>query len=95
MASKGQCILQTVDEHMNPMTGMWDEDTTSNIFLLVDVERILRISLGARLGADFVASHKTHAYSFSSRSAYYVESENQFANRVKNDDVGPLSNNLV
>jgi hypothetical protein len=84
--SKGQCLLHTVDELINPVTGMWDEQLIRENFLQIDVERILKIPLSVHLNEDFVAWHKTNSHTFSVRSAYFLEWEHQFGTRTRRED---------
>lgn len=95
ISRKGFCLLNTVDEFINPWTGRWDEDLILDNFVSVDVQRILRIPLSTQLTEDFVAWHKTRTYSFSIRSAYYTKWEHQFGMRIRRDDVGPSKSNPV
>jgi hypothetical protein len=83
---RGQCILRTVDELINPHTGTWDEELINSIFSPFDVEQILRIPLSQNLENDFIAWHKTKNYIFSVRSAYHIEWENQFGIKVNRPD---------
>ena len=89
------CLLNCVDELINPWTGRWDEDLILDNFVSVDVERILRIPLSTQLTEDFVAWHKTRTYSFSVRSTYYTEWEHQFGARIRRVEVGPSKSNPV
>jgi hypothetical protein len=70
---KGQSILRTVDELINPITGEWDEEIIRDNLLAIDAEKILRIPLSDSLNDDFVAWNNTRTYKFTLRSTYYTE----------------------
>ena len=78
---KGNVLLRTVNELIDPNTGAWDVELIRIIFLPIDAERILRIPISVHLNEDFVAWHKTKSHSFSVRSAYYSEWEHQFGSK--------------
>jgi hypothetical protein len=59
VTDRGRCILRTVDELINPMTGTWDEDLIKYIFNPFDVQQILRIPLSQNLENDFIAWNKS------------------------------------
>lgn len=80
---RGNTLLTTVDELINPGTGWWDEALIRSIFSPLDVESILRIPLSDQLPEDFVAWNATKLYCFSVRSAYYIEWEHQFGPRLR------------
>jgi hypothetical protein len=80
---KGQSILRTVDELINPITDEWDEDIIRENLLAIDAEKILRIPLTDSLNDDFVAWNNTKTYTFTVRLAYYTEWEHQFGNRIR------------
>lgn len=61
----GMCMLQTVDELIDPWTRTWDEALLRDNFISIDVEQILRIPLSTNLTEDFIAWHKTRPFSFS------------------------------
>jgi hypothetical protein len=86
VTNRGRCILRTVDELINPITGTWDEDLIKSIFNPFDVQRILRIPLSQNLENDFIAWNKSKNYMFSVRSAYYSEWELQFGTRMRRAD---------
>ena len=75
---RGNTLLCTVNELINPETGGWDEDLVRHIFFSVDVDRILKIPLSLHQQEDFVAWQYTRSGTFSVRSAYYVEFDHQF-----------------
>lgn len=54
-------------------TNTWDEVLIRDNFIPIDAEGILKIPLSEHMQEDFVAWHKTKIYSFSVRSAYYIE----------------------
>jgi hypothetical protein len=73
---RGQMLLRTVDELINQDTMQWDEQMLTDNFNPIDVSRILRIPLSENVenvDEDFVAWHLIKSYSFSMKSAYYLE----------------------
>lgn len=91
---KGNVLLRTVDELIDPNTGAWDVELVGSLFLPIDAERILRIPLSVHLNEDFVAWNKTKSHSFSVRSAYYSECEHQFGSKIISTE-GTSNVNLV
>lgn len=83
---RGNILLRTVDELINPDTGVWDEEMIKDVFFPVDVENILRIPLSDFLTEDFVAWNMTRTSLFSVRSAYYTKWDHQFGARVRRED---------
>jgi hypothetical protein len=86
LTRRGQIIIRTVDELIDPHTNAWDEELIRENFLAVDAERILRIPLSGHLTEDFVAWHKTKSHIFSVRSAYYIEWDHQFSAKTRRMD---------
>jgi hypothetical protein len=85
-STRGQCLLQTVDELIDPMSGTWDEALIRANLIPVDAERILRIPLSDQLSEDFVAWHHTKTFCFSVRSAYHIEWNHQFGAKIRRSD---------
>jgi hypothetical protein len=56
---RGQMLLRTVDELINPVTMQWDEQMLTENFNPIDVSRILRIPLSQNVDDCFVAWHLT------------------------------------
>ena len=52
---KGQMLLQTISDLIDPATRSWDEVLIRDVFNPIDMERILWIPLGEHLNEDFVA----------------------------------------
>ena len=93
---KGQRLPQNVDDLIDPFTGQWDEALIRDNFIWVDVERILKIPLSPNMTEDFVAWQYTKSFSFSVRSAYYVEWEHQFGAQTRwGDGQGAIHANPV
>jgi hypothetical protein len=84
--ARGQCLLRTVDELINPLSGHWDEELIRANFLVVDAERILCIPLSDHLTEDFVAWHFSKSYIFTVKSAYHLEWEHQFGATTRRCD---------
>ena len=80
---------------VDPNTEWWDEDLSRNIFLPIDVERILRISLSASVMEDFVAWNATKSRRASVRPTYYIEWELEFGSRARNDSDATSRTNPV
>jgi hypothetical protein len=96
LTSRGQTLLRTVDELINPDTMQWDEQMLTDNFNPIDVSRILRIPLSENVDEDFVAWHLTKSYSFSVKSAYYLEWNHCNGRRLNRvDEQGPASLNPV
>jgi hypothetical protein len=94
--NRGQCILRTVDELIDPHSGSWDEELIRSIFTPFDVEQILRIPLSQNMETDFIAWNKTKNYTFSVRTAYHVEWEHQFGLKyIRSDGQGAEKVNPV
>jgi hypothetical protein len=70
---RGETLLRNVNELIDPITQYWDENLIWDIFNMIGVSRILSIPLNGNMDEDFIAWHFTKSYSFSVRSAYYVE----------------------
>jgi len=68
--ARGNNLVSTVDELINPVTSSWDVDLVKAIFWPVDAYRILQIPLTSRR-EDLVAWHFNRSDRFSVRSAYH------------------------
>jgi hypothetical protein len=55
---RGQNLLRTVDELINPTTGLWDEELIQDTFHPIEAQNILEIPKSPNLEEDFVAWHK-------------------------------------
>jgi hypothetical protein len=96
LSRRGQSILRTVDELINPITGEWDEELIRENLLAIDAEKILRIPLSDAMTEDFIAWNNTKTYSFTVRSAYYTEWDHQFGSKIhRQDGQGSVSDNPV
>jgi hypothetical protein len=96
LSRRGQSILRTVDELINPITGEWDEELIRENLLAIDAEKILRIPLSDAMSEDFIAWNNTKTYSFTVRSAYYTEWDHQFGTKIRRQDgQGSASDNPV
>jgi hypothetical protein len=56
---KGQSLLRTVDELIDPITLQRDEEIIRDMFNPLEVSRILRIPPSENMNEDFVAWHMT------------------------------------
>ena len=62
---RGQIVLKTVNELIDPISKTWDEELARSLFMQVDAERILHIPLITQLPDDFVAWQQTKNFIFS------------------------------
>ncbi|GJN27875.1 hypothetical protein PR202_gb15931 [Eleusine coracana subsp. coracana] len=69
---RGNRVVTTVDELINPIDGNWDDDLIKSLFPSVDVNRILQIPLSPGR-EDLVAWHFNRNGIFSVRSAYHCQ----------------------
>jgi hypothetical protein len=93
---RGQNLLRTIEELINPATGLWDEELVRDTFHPFEAQKILEIPISPNLEDDFVAWHKTKSYTFSVRSAYYTEWEHQFRIKIgRVDGQGSSTTNPV
>lgn len=93
---RGNTLLQTVNELIDPATRTWDEVLLRDIFSPIDVHRILSIPLSAHLHEDFIAWHYTKSYIFLVRSVYYIEWDHSHRHRLTQaDGQGPSERNPV
>ena len=73
LTSRGNSLVDKVNDLIDPVTGTWDEMLIRDIFLDVDAERILKIPLSKHLTEDFVAwSVITRKYRGSRQSSRLV-----------------------
>ena len=70
---RGQTVLTTVNDLIDPTSGNWDEDLITSIFNPVDVRRILELPLNYNAFEDFIAWHPDCRGIFSVRSAYHTQ----------------------
>ena len=90
---KGNILLKSVDELIDPETHSWDKQLIRDIFNPIDVARILRIPVNGNMTEDFIAWHLTKTYSFSVWSAYYAQWNHTFGRRINRSGQGPSSRN--
>jgi hypothetical protein len=69
----GHVIFRKVSELIDPILGERDEAIIQDIFNPLDAQKVLEIPLSQNLEEDFVAWHKTKSFTYSVRSAYYLE----------------------
>ena len=55
LTSRGNSLVDKVNDLIDPVIGTWDEMLIRCIFLDIDAERILKIPLSEHLTEDFVA----------------------------------------
>jgi hypothetical protein len=71
-----------VSQLIDVNTGLWDEPLIRNLFLPVDVNRILQIPLNIQGFEDFIASNCTEHGRFTVRSAYHLPWRFRFGPRA-------------
>ena len=77
---RGNNILRTVDELINPVDCTWDVELIRSIFQRVDANSILQIPITPRR-EDCVAWHYNINGMFSVKSAYHDQWRNKFGAR--------------
>ena len=85
--TRGNNLVLTVDEIINPVNSTWDVDLVKAIFWPTDVYRILQIPITSDR-EDVVAWDYNRSGLFSVRSAYHCQWESKFGprcNRVQAD----------
>ena len=78
---RGNNIVKTVDELINPVDFTWDADLIRSIFWGVDASRILQIPITPGR-EDLVAWHFNRSGMFSVKSAYHGQWKKNFGNRL-------------
>jgi hypothetical protein len=78
LTPRGNTIYTKVFELISPITGSWDEDLLRDLFLDIDVERILQIPLNNRGFGDFIAWHYTKHGHYTVKSGYYIQRQHHF-----------------
>jgi hypothetical protein len=79
--SRGNNIITTVDDLINPVDTIWDVDLVKSIFWPIDVNRILQIPL--TLGReDCVAWHYNRNVMFCLKSAYHCQWKSKYDPRI-------------
>lgn len=83
-------------ERSYPATRDWDVQLVNQTFWHIDAQRILVIPLLMHDMTNFLAWRHTKNGLFSVRSAYHCEWENQYGNKLANEnDVGTSIPNLI
>jgi hypothetical protein len=79
--SRGNNIITTVDDLINPVDTIWDSDLVKSILWPIDVNRILQIPL--TLGReDCVAWHYNRNVMFCMKSAYHCQWKSKYDPRI-------------
>ena len=84
---RGNNMVKTVDELINPVDFTWDADLIHSIFWGVDASRILQIPITPGR-EDGVAWHYNRNGMFSVKSAYHVQWKSSFGNRINTRTTG-------
>jgi hypothetical protein len=71
LTPRGHNLATTVEELINPVTGVWDEELINDMFWSVDANRIMQIPL-MQGRDDTVAWHYNRNGLFTVGSAYHV-----------------------
>ena len=72
MTPRGLCLLQKVQDLIDPISGNLDEQLVRENFWPVDAERILQIPLSSHGQSDFISWHFSKSGCFTVRSAYHI-----------------------
>ena len=65
-------MLRKVEGLIDPVTGGWDEVQLRDLFIPIDVQRILQIPISLNLEDDFVAWHKSKKGKFATGHRYFL-----------------------
>lgn len=96
MTPRGQCLLQTVQDLIDPISGLWDEQLISENFWPVDAAKILHIPLLAHGQSDFIAWTFTKSGCFTVNSAYREAWKSEYRTRAHlNDGEGRMDTHPV
>ena len=82
MTPRGHCLLETVQDLIDPHTGEWDVQLVHDNFWPIDVTRILQIPLPSQAQPDFIAWQLCKSGRFTVRSAYHAEWKAEYRTRV-------------
>jgi len=80
LTPRGNIVISTVDELINPIDGRWDEALIRSLFWSVDVHRILQIPIYSGR-EDLIAWHPNRNGLFTVKSAYHCQWAHKFASR--------------
>ncbi|KAG2540904.1 hypothetical protein PVAP13_9NG588514 [Panicum virgatum] len=80
LTPRGNIVISTVDELINPIDGRWDEEMIRSLFWPVDVHRILQIPIydGRE---DLIAWNQNRNGLFTVKSAYHCQWSHKFESR--------------
>ena len=78
ISARGQTVLTTVSDLIDPIAGSLDEALVHSIFNPVDVRRILEIPVHHSAFEDFIAWHPDRKGLFTVRSAYKIQWQRSF-----------------
>ena len=80
---KGGQLLRKVADLIDPILNSWDEDLLRQTLWPIDVQRVLTIPISQHDMPDFIAWNFTKKGIFSVRSAYFVEWDHQYGNKLR------------
>ncbi|PNT62574.1 hypothetical protein BRADI_4g05372v3 [Brachypodium distachyon] len=80
---RGQTLITSVSDLIDPTTGTWDNALIHDIFWPIDAQRILKVPIARTFVEDFVAWHFNKSGLFSVRSAYHMEWDHQHGEKLR------------
>jgi ribonuclease HI len=83
LTPRGNTVYTKVSELIDPVTRSWDEELLRDLFLDVDVTRILKIPLAVGMMEDFVSWNYTNTGIFTVRTAYHIEWDHQHGRKLR------------
>jgi hypothetical protein len=83
MTPRGNILVSTVNDLINPVTWSWDEELIRSLFWSVNANRILEIPIAPPGMNDFIAWHHTKNRIFSVRPTYHAEWDYQFGRKER------------
>jgi len=91
---RGNNLVRTVDELINPVSVAWDVDLVQSIFEPIDANHILQIPITSGRD-DCVAWHYNRNGLFSVKSAYHGQWKKKFGDQLDNIQGSGTSNRQV
>ena len=82
MTPRGHCLLETLQDLIDPHTGEWDVQLVHDNFWPIDVARIMQIPLPSQQQLDFIAWQLCKSGRFTFRSAYRAEWKAEYRTRA-------------
>jgi hypothetical protein len=82
ISPRGNSVYSKVSDLISLITGTWDVELLENLFLPVDVQRILEIPLNNQGFDDFIAWYYNKNGKYSIRSGYHLQWKHAFGSRA-------------